>query len=200
MKGIFETLKALGPLGVFVLAILDSAGVPVVGGVDALLIFVSVQTPGLAFWVAASAVVGSVTGSLFLFWIARKGGEAYLDRHTASARGAKLRQWFQEYGLLTVFVPAATPIIPTPLKVFVLSAGALGVRPALFAAVMALARALRYFAIAALGLRLGTGTLPYLRGHLWALAAIAAALFGGLYIALTLADRRRKLARATPAE
>ena len=96
-----------------------------VGGVDALVVLVSALDSSRAYWAAAAAIVGSVAGSLGLFYIARKGGEAYLLRHTTSGRGARLRAWFLEYGLLTVFVPAFVPVIPLPLKIFVLSAGAL---------------------------------------------------------------------------
>lgn len=193
MKGILESLRALGPIGVFVLAILDSAGVPVVGGVDALLIWVTVTNPGAAYLAAGMAVLGSVVGSLVLFLLARKGGEAYLDRYTLSSRGARFKAWFLEYGLLTVFVPAVVPIVPMPLKVFVLSAGALRVNPVVFGAVMLCARGIRYFTIAWLGLRLGNDTVPYLRHHLWQLVAFALLLFASLYYLVRHFDRRRKL-------
>lgn len=187
-----ETLRALGPLGVFLLAVLDSAGIPVVGGVDALLIWISVTTPSAAYIAAAAAVAGSVIGSMFLFYVARKGGEAYLDKYTSNPKGARLKSWFQEYGLVTVFVPAMVPIIPMPLKVFVLSAGALGIRPVLLAAVLLGARAIRYGAIAWLGLQLGANALPYLRQHVWQLVLMAAAAFVSLYLFITIVDRRRK--------
>ena len=74
---------------------------------------------------------------MFLFFIARKGGEAYLHRHTLSAAARNLRAWFFEYGLLTVFVPAFVPVIPMPVKIFILSAGALGVSPLTFTIVLA---------------------------------------------------------------
>ena len=55
---------------------------------------------------AALAVAGSLAGSMLLFFLARRGGEAYLKRHTMSARGARFQRWFQHYGLITVFIPA----------------------------------------------------------------------------------------------
>lgn len=193
MRHFVETLRALGPFGVLILAVLDSAGVPVVGGVDALLIWVSVTNPGAAYAAAAMAVVGSLMGSLFLFFLARKGGEAYLDKYTSTPSGRRLKAWFLEYGLLTIFVPAVVPIIPMPLKVFILSAGALGVSPPVFGLVLLVARLIRYFLLAWLGLRLGDQTLPYLKGHLWQLLGLAAALFVGLYLLIKLLDRRRRL-------
>lgn len=193
MKHFFETLRALGPAGVLILAILDCAGIPVVGGVDALVILVSIATPQSAYPAAGMAVLGSLIGSLILFLIARKGGEAYLDKYTATPRGARLKSWFLEYGLLTIFVPAAVPIIPMPLKVFILSAGALGVSPVVFSLVLLVARLIRYYAIAYLALQLGNQTLPYLRHHIWQLVGIAVAVFVSLYVLIRLADRRHKL-------
>jgi membrane protein YqaA with SNARE-associated domain len=193
VKKFFEWLVALGPVGVFILAILDSAGVPVVGGVDALLILITVTNPSAAYLAAAVAVAGSVIGSLVLFLIARKGGEAYLERYTVSRRGLRFKAWFLEYGLVTVFVPAVVPIVPMPMKVFVLSAGALGVSIWIFSAVLVVARSIRYFVIAWMGLRLGNQTLPYLGHHIGQLAALAVGLFAGLYVLIMLLDRRRKL-------
>jgi membrane protein YqaA with SNARE-associated domain len=192
VKGFVEWLRALGPLGVFLLAMLDGAGVPLVGGVDALLVWVAVTIPAAAYISAAAAIAGSAIGSVFLFLVARKGGEVYLSRYTSTPRGKRLRNWFLEYGLLTVFVPALIPI-PMPMKIFVLSAGAIGVRPWLFTVVVVAARIPRYFFLAWLGLQLGNQTLPYLKHHVWQLFAIAAGLFVVLYLAIKYIDRRRKL-------
>ena len=186
------TLVAWGPLGVFVLAILDSAGVPLVSSVDGLVILLAVQSPGSAYITAALAVVGSLIGSLILFWIARRGGEAYFEHHSQTRRGARMKGWFLEYGLLTVFVPALVPI-PMPMKLFVVAAGAFEVNPLVFAGVLTIARVPRYFALAWLGKKLGPDTLPYLRHHVWQLLAFSVFLFFVLYLVIKFIDRRRKL-------
>ncbi len=174
----------------FLLAALDSAGIPIPGGVDALLVVLAAAAPAGAYFGAAAAIVGSAIGSMFLFYLARKGGERYLEARTASGRAARFRIWFQRYGLLTVFIPGILPV-PLPLKVFVLSAGALGVRPAAFLAVILAARVPRYLGLAYLGAKVGENSLEYLKQHAWHLAAIAAALFAVLYLALRVADRIR---------
>ena len=193
MRGLVEALRALGPFGVLILAVLDSAGIPIVGGVDALLIWVSITNRSAAYPAAAMAVVGSVIGSLVMLLIGRKGGHAYLAKYTASKRGARLKAWFLEYGLLTVFVPSLVPIVPMPLKVFVLCAGAFEVSPVVFAGVMLAARLLHYFFVAWLGLQLGEGTLPYLRHHIWQLVGVAVGTFAVLYGLISVLDRRRRL-------
>ena len=129
---------------------------------------------------------------MILFYAARKGGRAYLERRAASERALKFRRWFQRYGLLTVFIPALVPI-PLPTKVFVLSAGALGVSPLTFMLVIVLARVPRYFGMAYLGAQLGEhSTKAYLRSHAWHLAGLAVALFAVLFLLVKLYDRYRK--------
>ena len=168
-----------------------------IGGVDALLVAVAVLDHSQAYWAAAGATLGSVIGSGVLFFIARRGGEAYLERHTLSGRGAKFRAWFMEFGLLTIFVPAVVPVIPMPMKIFILSAGAMGVRPLTFVLVLTAARVPRYLFLAWLGTRLGRDTLPYLRQHLWELFGFAAALFIVLYFVVRYVHDRRMAQRSS---
>jgi membrane protein YqaA with SNARE-associated domain len=162
-----------------------------VGGVDALIVLMAVMSRSQAYLAAATAIAGSLIGSLILFLIARKGGEEYHRHHTSTARGARLRGWFHEYGLLTVFVPAFIPIIPLPLKIFIISAGALEESPVTFSLVLLAARVPRYLFLAWLGSRLGSDTLPYLRHHIWELIFLASALFVLLYLAVRIVHERR---------
>ncbi len=104
----------------------------------------------------------------------------------------KFRGWFGRYGLLTVFIPALVPFVPLPLKVFVLSAGALGVRPVSFLLVILAARIPRYFSLAYLGRELGEHSLEWFGSHKWHLLIGALGLFGVLYAAARLVDRGRK--------
>ena len=152
-----------------------------IGGVDAIIVLIAVVDHAQAYSAAVAAVAGSLLGSLILFWIARKGGEAYLHRHAVSPREARFRAWFHEYGLLTVFVPALVPI-PLPMKIFVISAGALEESPVSFSLVLLLARVPRYLFLAWLGTRLGRQTVPYLQHHFWQLTLLALALFFSLYL------------------
>jgi len=186
-----------GPHGLFVLGILDSAGLPVVGGVDTLLVAMSISRPGLAYVAAISAILGSMAGSLILFGIARKGGEVLLEKHIATGRGKQLHAWFERYGLITVFIPALSPI-PLPMKVPVVCAGALEVRWSYFSAVVLAARSIRYFALAYLAQHYGSETFHFLTGHVVEVAAAAVALtifaIAGLQIVTRRNARRSKSA------
>jgi membrane protein YqaA with SNARE-associated domain len=174
-KKFVATLLSWGPPGLFLLAVLDSAGLPVVGGVDFLLVWIASNHPQQAYLAALCAIAGSLLGSSVLFGIARKGGEVLLAKYTASRRGARLHSWFERYGLVTVFIPALSPL-PLPMKIPVFCAGALEVRWSFFLGVVLAARAIRYFALAFLGLRYGQMTFGLLRTHLWAVVLLAVAL------------------------
>ncbi len=192
-----NTLVAWGPLGVLMLAALDSAGIPLPGGVDALLLLISVVRPGSAWMAAVAAIVGSLAGNLLLFTLARKGGEAYLARHTVSARGQQLRRWFQRYGLITVFIPAFLPI-PLPLKVPVLCAGALGVSRTSFLATLTAARIPRYLCLAWLGTQMGTDAGGWLRSHAGQILGVAALLALALFLLVRFGGRQRTVAPLSP--
>ncbi len=145
-----------------------------------MVILISAVHPSQAYFAAAMATAGSFAGNLLLFYIGRKGGEAYLERHTLHARGRRLRAWFLEYGLLTILVPGLV-IVPLPLKVFVLSAGALGVKPMRFSIVLLIARLPRYFFLAWLGTRLGQKYHPLLGASRLAIWSVCgSALCGAL--------------------
>ncbi len=179
-----------GPLGLFTLAILDSAGLPIIGGVDALLIATAVDRPEQAYLAAVCAIFGSLAGSLILFGIARKGGEILLQKHIGTHRGKRLHSWFERYGLITVFIPALSPV-PLPMKIPVFCAGALEVRWSYFILVVLAARGIRYFALAYLALHYGHRTLAFLAAHPVEVAAVAVGLTIVAIVILQIVTRRQ---------
>jgi membrane protein YqaA with SNARE-associated domain len=183
-----QVLVAWGPLGILLLAVLDSGGVPVAAVFDALLIFISVERPSVAWWCAGLAVVGSTAGNVILFSVSRRGGQQFLARSASAGRAMRFRAWFLRYGLLTVFIPALIPI-PMPMKLFVITAGVLGTPLMDFVGVVLLARVLRYFGEAWLGVTLGHQSTTFLKTHVWQLTGSAVALFLALYGLLLLRNR-----------
>ncbi|MGE5569296.1 MAG: YqaA family protein [Rhodospirillales bacterium] len=176
IRAIGYTLLSWGPWGIFVLAILDSAGIPIPEGVDALLVIIGNMHPKTGYWSAALAVAGSLAGSIFLFQIGRKGGEAFIDGQTQKGWAKRFRAWFHHYGEITIFIPALVPA-PLPLKIFVLCAGALGMSRTHFVLVLLAGRIPRYFGLAYLGARLGKEPLVFLGAHAFELLGLAVALF-----------------------
>jgi membrane protein DedA with SNARE-associated domain len=194
MKEFLATLIAWGAPGLFLAAVLDGAGLPIPGGVDVLVMYLSSQSPEQTFVLAALGVIGSVIGNFALFLIARRGGKAFLEKRSTSKRSKQFRHWFDTYGLLTVFVSALVPLPVMPMKIFVLSAGALGSRPSRFLTVFLCARIPRYFGLAMLGRAMGDNALAYIRSHVWYLVGFAAALFVILAMIVRYADARRSSA------
>ena len=186
MQHFLEILKALGPLGVLVLALVESAGIPNPGGTDFLLLFIAAARPQDSMLAAWLAVAGSVAGSMIFFEILRRSGETFLAKYTATGRGQRFRAWFLRYGQITVFIPAFLPIPILPLKVFAACAAAMGMPRMRFLLIMLLARVPRYLALAYLGAQLGADSGVWLKGHVWHLLDFAALLA----LALTMLARR----------
>jgi membrane protein DedA with SNARE-associated domain len=173
-------LVSLGPLGILLLSILDSAGVPVAGLFDVLLIVEAVERPAVAWWCAGLAVIGSTVGNAILFHLAQRGGQQFLAKSAPEGRAMRFRAWFQRYGLLTVFIPALIPI-PMPMKLFVITAGVFGTPIWEFLGVVVLARVIRYFGEVWLGVTLGHESTGYLKAHVWQFTGYAVLLFAVLY-------------------
>ena len=194
-KHFTEALVAFGPLGVLALTFLDSTGIPVSAGVDALILFLAVQSPRTAWISALLAVAGSLIGNVVLFTAARRGGQRFLERSAPSGRVQKFRAWFERYGLVTVFVPALVPF-PMPLKLFVVSAGVLRTRLSSFLGVVLLARILRYGGDMWLGVALGKRSLGFLEHHVWQFALGGVVLLAGLFLLVRMNDSTRRALHA----
>jgi membrane protein YqaA with SNARE-associated domain len=190
LHNLTDFLVAFGPWGLLLLAALDSSGLPIPNGLDAYLIFLSVKEPDRAYWFATISVAGSVIGNVVLFLIARRGGRRFQQRVDPD-RKHRFRIWFEKFGLVTVFVPALIPI-PMPLKLFVISAGALHTPFLPFFVVILLARTPRYFAEAWLGVKLGQESTAFLRQHVWDFVISAVALFAVLYVIVIVSERWHK--------
>jgi membrane protein DedA with SNARE-associated domain len=190
-----DILIAWGPLGIFVAALLDGAGVPSPGGTDALILLVTIARPDSWIQCGLLAVVGSLVGSVIFHAIVSKGGEKLLARKTSTPSGAKLKAWFERYGMASVFVCAMVPLPFMPLKVMAICACGLGVPRGRFLSVMAAARLPRYVAIAYLGAQLGGNANAWLRSHLWHMGGLAVGLIAGIFLLLKLSDKQSAAAR-----
>jgi len=187
---IVKALEAYGPWGVCALAILDSAGIPLPAGVDVLVLSIAWKIPSHAYLTAFLATVGSLCGNIGLFWAARGGGRRWVKAVPEPDKPQRFRAWFRQYGLVTVFIPALFPFIPLPLKVFVISAGVLHTRSVKFIAVILLARVIRYFGLAYLGIQLGENARYFLQHNAFAITGAALGLALGLFLLIKLNDRR----------
>lgn len=154
---------ALGAPGLLLISFLDSSVLtfPVIN--DLLLIELSIQRPARMPLYAFMAMLGSVLGCVLLYFIARKGGEAFFHKK-AGEKGQVIRQWVEKNGFVGMLAAALLPP-PTPFKIFVFAAGVFEVPLWSYTAAISLARAIRYFGVGYLAVRYGDNALPYLAQH-----------------------------------
>lgn len=171
---------ALGAPGLFLISFLDSSVLtfPVIN--DLLLIDLSIQHPQRMPLYAVMAALGSLLGCLLLYFIARKGGEAFFHRK-AGDRAHSIRHWVERNGFGGMLVAALLPP-PTPFKIFVFAAGVFEVPLASFASAIALARLIRYFGVAYLAVRYGNDALPLLQRHKLTVVLVLIAIVAVSYL------------------
>jgi membrane protein YqaA with SNARE-associated domain len=179
-----------GLAGVFFVAILDAAPIPlpIPGSTDILILVLGAhgENPWL---LAPAAIAGGLIGAWLTWKAGKKGGEAMLDRYLSKRLASHIKHWVKDHGILSVCLAALMPP-PIPLTPFLLAAGALGVtRRQLFIAI-GIARTLRYGAEAAFALIYGRRILRWFNHYLagWSsvilytfLALLAAAIVFGIW-------------------
>ena len=179
-----------GGLGLFLIAFLDSSVLtfPVIN--DLLLIDLSIRFPARMPYYAAMATIGSVGGCLLLYYIARKGGEAMFQKQ-AGPRAQQIRAWIHRNGFLSILVTALLPP-PTPFKIFVIAAGALGMPVRTFVLGLLAARAIRFFGEGFLAIRYGDQASRFLLTHKLEVAGIVLGVVLCLYVLSLIAFRPRR--------
>lgn len=183
-------LLALGIPGLFLISFLDSAGVPLPGGVDLVVMLLSWQRPSLFFPIAITAALGSTAGCFVLYRIARTGGDAMMSRFPADKQ-----EWVKEKvrrnDTLAVLVAMLGPP-PFPTKLFILVAGVVRMDWRPFVAAVFAGRLVRFLGEAYLAVKLGDRAADTLKHHYPSIAVSLAAA-----VLLYLLVRRFTSRRAT---
>lgn len=163
----FKNLKAaligFGALGILGIALMDAAFIPMPGGPDVVVITLSIATPALMPLYVLAAMVGSTIGSLILYFLARKGGQAALRKFSDEKR-AKVQKALDDYDIWAMLVAAVMPP-PFPFKIFVLSAGAFRMKLWRFVLAMILGRGFRFVLEGVLAVRYGEQATEILKQH-----------------------------------
>lgn len=181
LESLKNQLLTLGIPGLFLISFLDSAGVPLPGGVDLVVMLLSWQRPGLFFLVAFVAAAGSTVGCFVLYRIARTGGDAMMSRFPPDTQ-----EWVKEKvrrnDTLAVLVAMLGPP-PFPTKLFILVAGVVRMDWRRFVITVFAGRVIRFLGEAYLAVKLGDQAAATLKDHY---PAIAGALFAGAVLYLLL--------------
>ena len=134
-------LRTLGGWGVLILAVIDSAALPM--PVDALVAGYVYSSPGRAWLYAIAGAVGGALGSLIPYYLGRAGGELFLLKRISHDRLQRIRDRFERQEFLALMVPATLPP-PTPFKLFVFSAGVFEMKLPWFLAAIVSGRLVRF--------------------------------------------------------
>ena len=148
-----QYLIAYGPFGLFGIALLDSALVPLPGGPDAVLILLSTARPAWVPLYVVAATLGSVIGCIIFYYISRRAGKSALKRFSPRKQ-ARVKELIDRYDVLTVLVSSILPP-PFPFKIFIATAGVFRFSVTRFALAVAAGRAFRYTLIGYLAARYG---------------------------------------------
>ena len=180
-----------GGLGLFLVAFLDSSilSFPVV--TDLLVVDLTIRNPVRIAFYAAMATAGSLAGCIWLYLLARKGGDAYFHR-SAGRRAESIRRWVRDHAFWSVFIPAVLPP-PMPFKIFVIGEGVLQVPLRIFVLALIAGRGLRYFGEGFLAIRYGRQVLTILTAHRILFVVATVTTCGVLLILGALLKRKRSL-------
>ena len=176
---LYGAALTLGGPGLFAVAALDSSFISLPQINDLLVVLMVTQNKAWMPYYAAMATLGSVAGCYVIYYLAGKGGEAFLRKRTKAGGLERTLALYRRHGLLALMVPALLPP-PAPFKLFVLGAGLAGVRPVPFVTAIVIARGARYLALGVLAIYFGDAALELMRtrGRAVALWLVGLIVFG----------------------
>ena len=191
---IYSFALSLGGPGLFTVAFLDSSFISLPQINDILVVLMVTANKAWMPYYALMATLGSIAGCYVIYYLAEKGGEAFIRKRLRSGNVERALGLYQRHGLMALMIPALLPP-PAPFKLFVLLAGVAGVPPAKFVTAIGVARGLRYLILGTLAIWYGDLALEYMETHGRIVAlALAGVILAGV-VGWWLINRRR---RATP--
>jgi len=178
---IYGFALAIGGPGLFVIAFLDSSFISLPQINDILVVLMVTQRKPWMPYYALMATLGSIAGCYVIYYLAEKGGEAFLKRRLHAGHTERALALYRRHGVLALMVPALLPP-PAPFKLFVLMAGLAGVRPLKFVLAVGIARGIRYLALGLLAIWYGDLALELMRTRgrdvaLWLAIVLVVAAF-----------------------
>jgi membrane protein YqaA with SNARE-associated domain len=182
----------LGYFGPFVMGILDSSFLFVPFGNDLLVVgLVARHHQGYPFYVL-SAVCGSTCGAFLLDLVARKGGEAGVQKIAGQRRFERLKKKIGEKGGRAIVLGCLAPP-PFPFTMVLATTSALGYPRKKLLAIVAAARAARFLILGYLAMRFGRQILSIANSQpfRWTMIAFVILCVGGSALSIAKWVRRR---------
>ena len=148
-----EYLITFGAFGLFTVALLDSAFVPLPSSADALMLLLSTTHPRWMVVYALMATAGSAIGCWILYLVSRRAGARAL-RKFSEAKQKRVKGWIERYDMVAVLVATLLPP-PFPFKLFVITAGVFRFSLTRFMIAIVAGRAFRFLLEGYLAVRYG---------------------------------------------
>jgi membrane protein YqaA with SNARE-associated domain len=172
-----EFFIALGPFGLFAVALLDSTFVPLPSSADALMILLTTAHPRLMILYASLATAGSTIGCVILYYISRHAGRRAL-RKFSEAKQKRVKELIDRYDVLSVLLASLMPP-PFPFKLFVITAGVFRFSVLRFTIAIVAGRMFRFLLEGYLAIRYGAQAKQVLaRYYPWIGLGLAVLLIG----------------------
>jgi membrane protein YqaA with SNARE-associated domain len=190
LTAVSQFLLAYGAFGLFGIALLDSALIPLPGGPDAVLILLSTAHPARVPLYVLAATLGSAIGCLIFYYISRRAGTGALKRFSPRKQ-ARVKELIDRYDVLSVLVASVLPP-PFPFKIFIATAGVFRFSVRRFALAVAVGRGFRYALIGYLAAHYGEHAKELLARYYPYVGLGVAALVVAFYaVRYGLKNRRR---------
>jgi membrane protein YqaA with SNARE-associated domain len=197
---VWGVLQPLGAWGLLVAAILDAAAFAI--PVDFAFAGYVYANPAKIWLYIIATATGSTLGCLVPYGIGRAGGELVLLNHIDRRRFERMRDRFENQEFFAMMIPAMLPP-PTPLKLFLLSAGVFNMRTDLFLLSVFTGRIIRFVVFGYLVVHFGPGIIgmvvQVMAHHLiWVLALFAVLI--ALGVSHMMLRNSRSSAKTEPPE
>ena len=167
-------LLAFGPLGLFVVGVIESCSIPI--PLELLLIPLVVSRPERMLPYVLLATAASVLGSLVIFALARKLGSGWVERRLPEPVYRRVHRAVENYDVLAIGLPALLPPF-CPFMAFVMVAGLFRMSWTGFTVPMFIGRSIRYYVEVWLAIHYGSRALTAVVQHpVTVMAAVAAVL------------------------
>jgi membrane protein YqaA with SNARE-associated domain len=171
-------VNAIGGGGLFVIAFLDSSVLSFPFITDLLFIDFVIQHPRRMPYYAAMAAAGSLAGCIWLYLLAKKGGEAYRRKH--HKQPGRIQALVHRHAFLSVFLPSILPP-PFPFKAFVIAEGVAQVPVRTFVIGILVGRGLRYMVEGIFAIKYGKAVESVITQHKLITILTPIVLIGAIY-------------------
>jgi membrane protein YqaA with SNARE-associated domain len=168
----------IGGGGLFVIAFLDSSVLSFPFVTDLIFIEFVIRHPRRMPYYAAMAAAGSLAGGIWLYLLAKKGGEAYRKRHHQGP--GRIQALVHRHAFLSVFLPSILPP-PFPFKAFVIAEGATQVPLRTFLIGALFGRGFRYIVEGVFAIKYGNAVASVMLQHKLMGILVPIVLIGVIY-------------------